>query len=105
MRQWMLRITRYADRLLAGLEKIDWSESLKENAAQLDWAQRRRGSPVSFEDETAVIPVFTTPARHFVRSHLHGSFARAQTGRCHHHPAAKSRRRRVQDKSRHQKRS
>jgi leucyl-tRNA synthetase len=60
MRQWMLRITRYADRLLAGLEKIDWSESLKE--MQRNWIGRSEGAEVQFhlEDDSAVIPVFTT---------------------------------------------
>jgi leucyl-tRNA synthetase len=60
MRQWMLRITRYADRLLAGLEKIDWSESLKE--MQRNWIGRSEGAEVQFhlEDGSAVIPVFTT---------------------------------------------
>ncbi len=46
MRQWMLRITAYAERLLAGLEKIDWSESLKE--MQRNWIGRSEGARVSF---------------------------------------------------------
>jgi leucyl-tRNA synthetase len=60
MRQWMLRITAYAERLLAGLEKIDWSESLKE--MQRNWIGRSEGAEVQFhlEDDSAAIPVFTT---------------------------------------------
>src|SRR5208283_146168 len=46
MRQWMLRITAYAERLLAGLEKIDWSESLKE--MQCNWIGRSEGARISF---------------------------------------------------------
>ncbi len=46
MRQWMLRITRYADRLLDGLEKIEWSESLKE--MQRNWIGRSEGAEVHF---------------------------------------------------------
>jgi len=46
MRQWMLRITAYAERLLAGLEKIDWSESLKE--MQRNWIGRSEGAEVHF---------------------------------------------------------
>jgi leucyl-tRNA synthetase len=60
MRQWMLRITAYGERLLAGLEKIDWSESLKE--MQRNWIGRSEGAEVQFrlEDGSAAIPVFTT---------------------------------------------
>jgi leucyl-tRNA synthetase len=60
MQQWMLRITAYAERLLAGLEKIDWSESLKE--MQRNWIGRSEGAEVQFrlEDNSATIPVFTT---------------------------------------------
>jgi leucyl-tRNA synthetase len=60
MRQWMLRITAYADRLLAGLEKIDWSDSLKE--MQRNWIGRSEGAEVHFQVEggPAGIPVFTT---------------------------------------------
>ncbi len=60
MRQWMLRITAYAERLLAGLAKIDWSDSLKE--MQRNWIGRSEGAEVQFhlEDDSAAIPVFTT---------------------------------------------
>lgn len=60
MRQWMLRITAYAERLLAGLEQIDWSESLKE--MQRHWIGRSEGAEVRFKlaDGTDSITVFTT---------------------------------------------
>ncbi len=47
MRQWMLRITAYADRLLADLEGLDWPESLKE--MQRNWIGRSVGAEVDFE--------------------------------------------------------
>ena len=60
MRQWMLRITRYAERLLDGLNKIDWSESLKE--MQRNWIGRSEGAEVTFQLEHGAgsLTVFTT---------------------------------------------
>jgi leucyl-tRNA synthetase len=60
MRQWMLRITAYADRLLRGLEQIEWSESLKE--MQRHWIGRSEGAEVEFkiEEPPSTITVFTT---------------------------------------------
>jgi leucyl-tRNA synthetase len=67
MRQWMLRITAYAERLLRGLEQIDWSDSLKE--MQRNWIGRSDGAEVQFRlaDAPSDIPeadrailVFTT---------------------------------------------
>jgi leucyl-tRNA synthetase len=46
MRQWMLRITAYAERLLTDLETIDWSDSLKE--MQRNWIGRSAGAEVDF---------------------------------------------------------
>ena len=46
MRQWMLRITAYAERLLADLETIHWSDSLKE--MQRNWIGRSEGAEVDF---------------------------------------------------------
>src|SRR5580698_6800567 len=56
----MLRITAYAERLLAGLEKIDWSESLKE--MQRNWIGRSEGAEVQFPLARGgqSITVFTT---------------------------------------------
>jgi len=60
MRQWMLRITAYAERLLADLETIDWSESLKE--MQRNWIGRSEGAEVDFliAGASEKIRVFTT---------------------------------------------
>jgi leucyl-tRNA synthetase len=61
MRQWMLRITAYADRLLDDLEKLEWTESLKE--MQRNWIGRSVGAEVDFEIEgieDEAITVFTT---------------------------------------------
>lgn len=60
MRQWMMRITAYANRLIDGLEKVDWSESLKEQ--QKNWIGRSVGASVKFQVEASdkQIEVFTT---------------------------------------------
>ena len=47
MRQWMLRITKYAERLLQDLDTIDWTDSLKE--MQRNWIGRSEGAEVDFE--------------------------------------------------------
>ena len=47
MRQWMLRITAYAERLLNDLDTIDWSDSLKE--MQRNWIGRSEGAEVDFQ--------------------------------------------------------
>jgi leucyl-tRNA synthetase len=73
MKQWLLRITAYADRLLAGLNTIDWTESIKE--IQRNWIGRSEGGSMKFkvylplspsegggtqDDEVPEIEVFTT---------------------------------------------
>ncbi|MCS6935059.1 MAG: leucine--tRNA ligase [Chitinophagales bacterium] len=65
MRQWSLRITEYAERLLEGLNRIDWSESIKEQ--QRNWIGRSEGCLIKFnvqlskfKDDGLVIEVFTT---------------------------------------------
>ncbi len=60
MKQWFLRITAYAERLLDGLEQIDWSESLKE--IQKNWIGRSEGATIFFslKDGQESIEVFTT---------------------------------------------
>ena len=60
MPQWFFRITSYADRLLADLEKLNWSEGMKE--MQRDWIGRSEGAEVDFAlaGSNQVIRVFTT---------------------------------------------
>ena len=60
MRQWMLRITAYAEKLLADLDGIDWSDSLKE--MQRNWIGRSEGAEVDFrvDDSNEIVRVFTT---------------------------------------------
>ena len=60
MRQWMLKITAYAERLLDDLELVDWPESIKE--MQQNWIGRSEGSNVIFKikDSDKEFTVFTT---------------------------------------------
>ncbi|MDK2772716.1 MAG: leucine--tRNA ligase [Flavobacterium sp.] len=60
MTQWSMRISAYAERLLQGLETIDWSESIKES--QRNWIGKSVGAAVTFKvkNHDAVIDVFTT---------------------------------------------
>ena len=60
MRQWMLRITDYAESLLAGLQEVDWPNSVKE--LQRNWIGRSEGADVDFNvvGRDEVITVFTT---------------------------------------------
>ncbi|HDY76128.1 MAG TPA: leucine--tRNA ligase, partial [Candidatus Marinimicrobia bacterium] len=60
MRQWMLKITDYAESLLAGLDEVDWPQSVKE--LQRNWIGRSEGADVDFpvENTHKTISVFTT---------------------------------------------
>ncbi len=68
MRQWMLRITAYAERLLAGLDDLDWPENVKE--MQRNWIGRSEGARIRFQlchgdgsvftEEDGFFDVFTT---------------------------------------------
>ncbi|NNK29065.1 MAG: class I tRNA ligase family protein, partial [Flavobacteriaceae bacterium] len=60
MTQWMMRISAFAERLLQGLETIDWPEPLKE--IQRNWIGKSVGASVTFKikEHDAVIDVFTT---------------------------------------------
>ena len=58
MRQWMMRITAYADRLLDDLDRLDWPEPIK--LMQRNWIGRSHGARVDFESSAGTITVFTT---------------------------------------------
>ncbi|MED0687041.1 leucine--tRNA ligase [Anoxybacillus ayderensis] len=60
MKQWMLRITAYADRLLEDLEELDWPESIKE--MQRNWIGRSEGANIHFQVDGhhETFTVFTT---------------------------------------------
>lgn len=60
MKQWSMRITAYAGRLLEGLDRIDWSDSLKES--QRNWIGKSEGSSLTFtvKNSAHTIEVFTT---------------------------------------------
>lgn len=60
MKQWSMRITAYAERLLSGLNEIDWSDSAKE--AQRNWIGKSEGCSIEFKIENAnsTVEVFTT---------------------------------------------
>jgi leucyl-tRNA synthetase len=71
MRQWMLRITKYAERLLSDLDTIDWTDSLKE--MQRNWIGKSEGAEVDFQiadSGTGVSPVSS-------KTESHGRNARA----------------------------
>lgn len=57
--QWFFKITKYADRLLGGLDKIDWSERVV--TAQRNWIGKSEGMIINFKTEDGMdLPVFTT---------------------------------------------
>ncbi|WP_087116845.1 leucine--tRNA ligase [Corynebacterium urinipleomorphum] len=58
LRQWMMRITAYSDRLLDDLDLLDWPDKVK--AMQRNWIGRSRGAEVSFQSQAGPIEVFTT---------------------------------------------
>lgn len=60
LRQWYLRITEYADRLLAGLDTIQFSDAMKE--MQSNWIGKSYGAEIDFKvaDQTATLTVYTT---------------------------------------------
>lgn len=60
MRQWVLKITDYADRLLEGLDDLDWEDSMKD--MQRNWIGRSEGAEIEFsiKNSESRIKVFTT---------------------------------------------
>jgi leucyl-tRNA synthetase len=85
LKQWMLRITKYADRLLADLETVDWPEPIK--LMQRNWIGRSEGATVDFQlaDGTDAVRVYTTRpdtlfgATYMVLAPEHGLVARITT--------------------------
>jgi len=67
MKQWSLRVTAYAQRLLDGLDRLDWFDSLKE--VQRNWIGRSEGAMVEFQ----IHPSPTLPNREGVKSSIHTS--------------------------------
>jgi leucyl-tRNA synthetase len=58
LRQWMMRITAYADRLLDDLDLLDWTDSIK--TMQRNWIGRSEGAEVDFSTPAGPVRVFTT---------------------------------------------
>ena len=60
MRQWSLRVSAYAQRLLDGLDQVDWPDSLKD--IQRNWIGRSQGADVTFDvkDSDIKLQIFTT---------------------------------------------
>ena len=58
LKQWMMRITAYADRLLQDLEILDWSEAIK--TMQRNWIGKSEGAEITFKTEETEFKVFTT---------------------------------------------
>lgn len=58
MRQWVLSITKYADRLIADLDMLDWPEPVK--IMQRNWIGRSEGARVAFSSPAGSVDVFTT---------------------------------------------
>ena len=58
LKQWMMRITAYADRLLEDLESLDWTEAIK--SMQRNWIGKSEGAVINFTAGGITVPVFTT---------------------------------------------
>ncbi len=58
LKQWMMRITAYADRLLEDLDSLDWTEAIK--SMQRNWIGKSEGAVINFTAEGITVPVFTT---------------------------------------------
>ncbi len=58
LEQWFFKITDYADRLLEGLDKLDWPEKIK--AMQTNWIGRSEGAEIIFHGQGFEVKVFTT---------------------------------------------
>ncbi len=70
LRQWMLKITAYADRLLADLDKLDWPEKVKK--MQAEWIGKSYGAEVDFkvEEEMRRSQYIQLDQIHYTEQHL-----------------------------------
>ena len=79
MRQWMMRITTYADRLIDDLDLLDWTDAIK--TMQRNWIGRSDGAEVHFPSRRRGRParsrVFTTRPDTLFGAIVHGAVARA----------------------------
>ncbi len=75
LRQWMLRITKYAQRLIDELDTLDWPEGIK--LLQKNWIGRSEGAEVDFSINGRTVDGFHDSSRHPVRRDLHGARSRA----------------------------
>ena len=97
LRQWMMRITAYSDRLLEDLDVLDWPDKVK--AMQRNWIGRSNGASVLVRHGRRRCRGVHHPARHVVRRDVHGAGARARVGRRAGRRAVARRRRRALDAS------
>ena len=74
MKQWSMRISAYSDRLLQGLDKIDWPEPLKD--MQKNWIGKSKGAIIRFKvynknehiEKMKSIPDYNYPSDHFMQA-------------------------------------
>ncbi|MFV0443491.1 MAG: leucine--tRNA ligase [Planctomycetaceae bacterium] len=80
LRQWMLRITAYAERLLTELDEVDWPESIK--LLQRNWIGKSVGAEVDFRVQSpeSSVQSTATPADHIAGSFDHWKSSRATAG-------------------------
>ena len=73
LKQWMLRIPLYAERLLKGIDDLDWPEGIKD--MQRNWIGRSTGAEVDFRIEglNENLTVFTTQTRYTFRRNIYGN--------------------------------
>ena len=105
MRQWMLRITKYADRLLEDLAEVDWTESIKK--LQMDWIGRSVGAEVCFQidgHDQGHLGLHDPPG-YALRRDLHGHRPGAPAGGCDYDRGTESGGQRVWRRRRPQERS
>ena len=89
LEQWYIKITDYADRLLADLDGIDWPEPIK--LMQRNWIGRSEGAELAFPVAGHTgqgSPLFHDASRHRLRRLVHGARARASAGRRDHDSGA-----------------